>query len=265
MKIKLEILFFLVVNNILYSQSDTLKSQYEIIYRIKSFADTLTQKEAMEEDLSLLISGKKSLFRSTQKAISDSIAMSIGKKSVENAINGKVVVDMRNVPRTYFKSEVFSDNGKQTIYKELMRNKFSFPLEDPIQWKVGSETKMIESYLCKKATGKYKGRHYVAWFTESIPIPDGPYVFKGLPGLVLEVYDPNDNIHFTMISFKKVVKPMTLMKDVFATKYSMFYKARQNSIDNAAGVLSNQTGITLKPADIARINSNAKRVNNYLD
>ncbi|WP_449399577.1 GLPGLI family protein [Chryseobacterium wanjuense] len=98
-------------------------------------------------------------------------------KSVENAINGRVVVDMRNVPRAYFKSEVFSDNGKQTIYKELMRNKFSFPLEDPIQWKVGGETKMIESYLCKKATGKYKGRHYIAWFTESIPIPDESLCF----------------------------------------------------------------------------------------
>jgi GLPGLI family protein len=261
--------FYLLVSilfsSILYSQSDNLKSQYEVIYKIKSFNDTLSKYNAAEENLSLLINGNKSLFRSTQKAKSDSIAMAIGKKSFENPVNGKVILDMKNVPGVYFKSEVFSDNGKQTIFKELMRNKFSFPLEDPIQWKIGSETKMIESYACKKATGKYKGRHYIAWFTESIPIPDGPYVFKGLPGLVLEVYDPNDNIHFTMVSFKKVVKPMTLMKDAFATKYSTFYKARQNSIDNAAGVLSNQTGITLKPADIARINNNAKRNNNYLD
>jgi len=259
------ILFSILFSSILYSQSDSLKSQYEVIYKIKSFNDTLYKYNAAEENLSLLIKGHKSLFRSTQKAISDSIAMAIGKKSFENPVDGKVILDMKNVPGVYFKSEVFSDNGKQTIYKELMRNRFSFPLEDPIQWKIGNETKIIENYSCKKATGKYKGRHYVAWFTEAIPIPDGPYVFKGLPGLVLEVYDPSDNIHFTMVSFKKVVKPMTLMKDAFATKYSTFYKARQNSIDNAAGVLSNQTGITLKPADIARINSNAKRNNNYLD
>lgn len=264
MKVRVGILF-LILWNTAYSQKDTLQSQYEVIYKIKSFNDTLSKYNAAEENLSLLINGNKSLFRSTQKAKSDSIAMAIGKKSFENPVNGKVILDMKNVPGVYFKSEVFSDNGKQTIFKELMRNKFSFPLEDPIQWKIGSETKMIESYACKKATGKYKGRHYIAWFTESIPIPDGPYVFKGLPGLVLEVYDPNDNIHFTMVSFKKVVKPMTLMKDAFATKYSTFYKARQNSIDNAAGVLSNQTGITLKPADIARINNNAKRNNNYLD
>lgn len=260
------ILLTILFSSILYSQSDNdLKSEYEVLYKIKSFNDTLSKYNVTEENLSLLIKNQKSLFRSTQKGLSDSIAMAIGKKSFDNPIDGKVILDMKNVPGVYFKSEVFFDNGKQTIYKELMRNKFSFPLEDPIIWKIGTETKLIESYSCKKATGKYKGRHYIAWFTESIPIPDGPYVFKGLPGLNLEVYDPNDNIHFTMISFKRVVKPITLMKDAFETKYSTFYKARQNSIDNAAGVLSNQTGITLKPSDIARINSNARRVNNYLD
>lgn len=262
---QLYILVFTLFINILYSQSDNLKSDYEVIYKLKCYDDTLSKNFASEENLSLLIKDQKSLFRSTQKAISDSMAMEIGMKAANNPINGRVVVDMRNVPGVYFKSEVFSDNGKQTVYKELMRNKLSYPLEDPIVWKIDSETKMVESYLCKKATGKYKGRHYVAWFVESVPIPDGPYVFKGLPGLVLEVYDQTDTIHFLMVSFRKVIKPMTLMKDAFATNYSNFYKARKNMIENAAGMLSSQTGITLSSYDIKRINNNAKRSNNYLD
>jgi len=256
---------FILFINILYSQSDSLKSQYEVIYKFKCLDDTLSKNIASEENLSLLIKNHKSLFRSTQKAKSDSIATTIGMKAVNNAINGRVVVDMRNVPGVYFKSEVFLDNGKQTVYKELMRNKFSYPLDDPILWKIESEAKIIESYVCRKATGKYKGRHYIAWFTKSIAIPDGPYVFKGLPGLILEVYDLNDTIHFSMISFTKTIKPMILMKDAFATKYSNFYKARKDMIENAAGMLSSQTGITLNPNDIMRINNNAKRNNNYLD
>lgn len=262
---KFYLLVFVVTSSILYSQSDSPKSDYEVIYRIRSFADTLTKKDPMEEDLSLLINGQKSLFRSTQKGLSDSIAMSIGNKAVANAVNGKVVVDMRGVPPVNFKSEVYFEDGKQTIYKELMKNKLSYLLEDPIAWKVQSETKTVESYLCKKATGKYKGRHYTAWFTESIPIPDGPYVFKGLPGLVLEVYDTNENIYFKMVSFRKTNKPMVLMKNVFATKYSSYYKAKQNMIENPAGMLSSQTGITLKPDQIIRINSNSKLFNNHID
>lgn len=259
------ILIFILLSGIAYSQSDNLQSEYEVIYRIKSFADTLMKNDPMEEDLSLLIKGQKSLFRSTQKSKSDSIAMAIGKKAIQNAVNGNVVVDMRNVPPVNFKSEVFFDNGKQTIYKELMRNRLSYPLEDPIVWNIGSETKMIESYSCKKATGKYKGRHYIAWFTESIPIPDGPYVFKGLPGLVLEVYDPNDYVHFKIISFKKIEKSIILMKNVFATKYSSYYKAKQNMIENPAGMLQSQTGIALKHDAIERINSNSKKFNNHID
>ncbi|WP_133175180.1 GLPGLI family protein, partial [Chryseobacterium sp. HMWF001] len=258
---KFYLLFLVFSSSFIYSQSDTLRSQYEIIYKIRCFDDTLSKKNPSEENLSLLISGNKSLFRSTQKAVSDSIAMSIGNKAVANAVNGKVVVDMRGVPGVYFKSEVFSDNGKQIIYKELMKNRFSYPLEDPITWKIKNETKIIESYLCKKAIGKYKGRYYIAWFTETIPIPDGPYIFKQLPGLALEVYDQNDTIHFTMISFRKARKAMLLMKNAYPTQYSNFYKARQNMIENPAGMLSNQTGIKLNPSDVERINKNAKRNN----
>lgn len=262
---KFYISIFVLLSYTAYSQSAYHLSEYEVIYRIKSFADTLTQNDPMEEDLSLLIKGNTSLFRSVQKDKSDSIAMAIGMKAANNPVNGKVILDMKGVPGVNFKSEVFSDSGHQLIYKELMRNRFSLPLEDPVRWKIGAETKTIESYICKKATGKYKGRHYIAWFTEAIPIPDGPYVFKGLPGLILEVYDPGNNVHFTMLSFKKVEKPMIKMKDVFATQYSIFYKARQNMLDNPAGMLQSQTGIILRHNTIKRINSNAKKFNNYID
>ncbi|GAA5096976.1 hypothetical protein GCM10023210_31440 [Chryseobacterium ginsengisoli] len=230
-------------------------------------SDTSKTKDfnEMEEDLSLLIKGNKSLFKSTKKAIRDSVAYAIGKKSFENPVNGMVVLDMKAVPGVNFKSEVFLNDGKQTIYKELLKNRFSYPLEDAIEWKIESETKTIASYLCKKAIGKYKGREYVAWFTDSIPFPDGPYVFKGLPGLVLEVYDSKNYISFSMISFKKVEKPIIVMKDVANTKYSTFHKARQNFLDNPSGTLSSQIGLTIKPNDASRINGNVKRFNNYID
>lgn len=229
------------------------------------FPDTLSKNNVIEEDLSLLIKDNQSLFKSTKKAIRDSIAYSIGKKSFENPTNGQVILDMRTVPAVNFKSEVFLKDGKQIVFKELMKNRFSYPLEDPIEWKVESETKKIATYICKKAVGKYKGREYVAWFSESIPMSDGPYVFKGLPGLILEVYDINNFITFSMIRFTKVEKPIILLKDVASTTYTTFHKARKNFLDNPAGTFSSQTGFTVKPSDIARINGNAKRFNNYID
>ncbi|MFZ1558862.1 MAG: GLPGLI family protein, partial [Saprospiraceae bacterium] len=43
-----------------------------------------------------------------------------------------------------------------------------------------------------KATTKYGGRKYLAWFTPEIPVMDGPYVFAGLPGLIVRIKDDQD-------------------------------------------------------------------------
>jgi hypothetical protein len=68
-----------------------------------------------------------------------------------------------------------------------------------------------------------------------------------------------------MVSLKKIEKPMILLKDVFATDYKTYLKARKNFLDNPAGAISNQTGIVLKPQNIERINNNARHFNNYID
>ncbi len=262
---RIYIIFFISISNFLFSQSNSLNSEYEVIYNLKILSDTLQPEKAIQENISLLIKGNKSLFKSTKKAIRDSVAMSIGKKSFENPINGKVMLDMRDVPNVNFKSEVFLDDGKQTVYKELLRNKFAYPLEDQIVWKIEGETKTIATYLCKKATGTYKNRNYIAWFSEKVAIPDGPYVFKGLPGLIMEVYDTKNYVNFSLVSFKKVIKPIVLIKDAINTDYLTFNKARQNFLNNPSGAIMSQTGLSLNQANVSRINTNAKSFNNYFD
>lgn len=262
---RIYIIFFISISNFLFSQSDSFNSEYEVIYNLRILSDTLQPENATQENISLLIKGNKSLFKSTKKAIRDSVAMSIGKKSFGNPVDGKVILDMRNVPNVNFKSEVFLDDGKQTVYKELLKNKFAYPLDDKIVWKIEDETKTIATYLCKKATGTYKDRNYIAWFSEKVTIPDGPYVFKGLPGLIMEVYDTKNYVNFSMVSFKKVIKPIVLIKDPINTDYLTFYKARENYLNNPSGTFTSQTGISLKPANASRINTNSKRVNNYID
>ena len=39
------------------------------------------------------------------------------------------------------------------------------------------------------------------WYTESIPLPYGPYLFAGLPGLIMEIYDTGRNWIFTNNGF----------------------------------------------------------------
>ena len=64
--------------------------------------------------------------------------------------------------------------------------------------KLQQKKKMIDKYLCYKATYKYdfvardnkiKSRTITAWFSPSLPFSFGPKDYGGLPGLILELQD----------------------------------------------------------------------------
>ncbi|TFH93932.1 GLPGLI family protein [Porphyromonas levii] len=93
--------------------------------------------------------------------------------------------------------------------KSVLRYKENIP---KIQWTILPEKKVIHSYSCQKATSTFLGRNYEAWFTMGIPISVGPYKFLGLPGLILEIKDTDNDYHWlcTGISLPKKVQPIVL-------------------------------------------------------
>ena len=60
---------------------------------------------------------------------------------------------------------------------------------EPQPWEIQTDTTLILGLRCQKAVCQWRGRDYTAWFTEEIPINDGPYKFFGLPGLIVSVED----------------------------------------------------------------------------
>lgn len=71
-----------------------------------------------------------------------------------------------------------------------------------INWQLENETKRISSFLVRKASTKFRGRIYEAWYTTEIPIPIGPWKFHGLPGLILEIYDQELGVQFLLHSIE---------------------------------------------------------------
>ncbi|MFW6222143.1 MAG: GLPGLI family protein, partial [Bacteroidota bacterium] len=49
-----------------------------------------------------------------------------------------------------------------------------------IHWEFLSERKQVVGYDCQKATAFFRGRTWYAWFTNQIPVADGPWKFHGL-------------------------------------------------------------------------------------
>lgn len=55
------------------------------------------------------------------------------------------------------------------------------------------QTKEVNGYKCQLAKGRTpNGDTATIWFTEEIPVPAGPSTLSGLPGLILEYYNPRN-------------------------------------------------------------------------
>jgi GLPGLI family protein len=64
-----------------------------------------------------------------------------------------------------------------------------------IKWKLTDETRDIAGYHCRRANGIMLDSIYVvAFYTTQIPVPGGPESFNGLPGMILGVALPHENI-----------------------------------------------------------------------
>jgi GLPGLI family protein len=55
------------------------------------------------------------------------------------------------------------------------------------RWKFSNECDTILNYPCRKASSKFRGRQYEAWFTTELSFRAAPWKIHGLPGVVLKL------------------------------------------------------------------------------
>jgi len=123
-------------------------------------------------------------------------------KITESSANG---VHMRRT-RTFgfFHSNFYKDFEERKTVDQRFLMEGTFLIEGELRefdWTIGSETIDISGYTCRMAILNTKGGEVKAWFTEDIPIPDGPSVYQGLPGLILKVEMQDTEIYATKIRF----------------------------------------------------------------
>ncbi|TWR23835.1 GLPGLI family protein [Mucilaginibacter pallidiroseus] len=64
-----------------------------------------------------------------------------------------------------------------------------------INWKITDETREIAGYTCRRANALVMDSIYVvAFYTDEIAVSGGPEFFTGLPGMILGVAIPHENI-----------------------------------------------------------------------
>ncbi len=64
-----------------------------------------------------------------------------------------------------------------------------------INWKITEETREIAGYMCRRANAIVMDSIYVvAFYSDEIPLSGGPESFSGLPGMILGLALPHENV-----------------------------------------------------------------------
>lgn len=145
-----------------------------------------------------------------------------GKKSVfyaENSMKRDSVMERMRATKNFDRAQmqnlrsnmqfvVEKDLTNQSIvYKSRIgRDNYSYSETPFFEWKILPETVKIGDYQTQKAEAKFAGRTWYAWFTQQIPLQDGPYKFGGLPGLIVKVQDEKGDYSFDLMQTKKIAE-----------------------------------------------------------
>jgi len=103
-----------------------------------------------------------------------------------------------SVPMAEQYNTVFTDYSTHGIITEKLVLNESFTIKDTIRkivWKITNETRDIAGYPCRRANGIMLDSIYVvAFYTDKITVPGGPESFGGLPGMILQLALPHENV-----------------------------------------------------------------------
>ena len=235
----------------IYLIPDTAK--YKITYSVASVRDTTNFSDKKDAFVVTLVGNKCAQFIDKYELdyhlLSDSLT--IANVPRDEAKRKRMKVKMLS---TFSESIImnYPEKDVNTFQSYLSGSFRRFEDAKAIQnWKIERDTKEILGYKCRKATCRFRGRDYEAWYAEELPIPYGPYQFRGLPGLILELSDTNKEYVFNIVGLERPEKviPLRIFDGKAVEKISredFWFLHRYYNDNAAAGLLNNSGSIKLK-------------------
>lgn len=167
-------------------QSQTHRFIYELQYKMDS-----TEAGYEKVNMILDITPKEVKFYGKDLAIRDSLNKKFGTNFSYTDMTGQVV-----------KRKINSFDNENFI--NIKNGYYIFKTTDKINWTIADEIKKVENYTLQKATAKFGGRSWTAWFCKDIPFNEGPFKLRGLPGLIFELSDAKKNFLYTLVKSREL-------------------------------------------------------------
>ncbi len=202
---------FLILNLVLLVNVSTISSQtfsekaYLLCkYSFKSVSDTNKRERIRDEFVTLEIGKSGSYYYSInydnyEKASEDFRKNHAGEKMAPG--EGLKMIKKMGTPLIIYKNYT---NNLTVCFDKIGQNYYTFEeLSPTFNWTIEVDTMKILNQICQKATCRFKGRSYEAWFAQGINVSEGPWKFNGLPGLILKIRDLKNDYSFEAVAIEK--------------------------------------------------------------
>ncbi len=173
-----------------------------------TFIPDSNNKEDVKKEIMLLdIDKNGSNYYSHDKFVADSI----GKAELEKQLKaggGSISINRREKPgQVSYKVTKQYPDFKTYLFRSISMDKYKIREDQKPEWKIMPDKQKIGDYNTQKAVTKLGGREWTAWFATDLPFQDGPYIFYGLPGLIVKIEDATGS-HKMTLAGNKTVKTM---------------------------------------------------------
>lgn len=216
---------------------------YYVSYEAVHVNDTNHRDSPLVETLQLQVAQNASKYWRAP-VVPQPVTTTEAPRVVSVTVVGKPMAVVNAVGITESELFVLPGEGKINLFASLGSRQYVIEQKlTPINWQVGSETRMIGGYNCQNAHGTFAGRQYTAWFTTELPFQSGPWKLWGLPGLILEATDARNEVKFL---FKDIVKdsiaePLkTLRREPVKVSEQAYLRAKEAFEENPVAVMQSQ-------------------------
>lgn len=194
---KLLVNFFLIVGIVTFAQNK------RFIYEYKFISDSTKIDDVKTEMMFLDTTKDGSKYYSYTVFNSDSIMKVDLEKQLAATGSINVKSDMQKGSVRYSVTKTYPDY-KINLHRRLGMEAYNISDDRKINWKILSEKEKIGEWNVQKAETDFASRHWIAWFSTEIPVQDGPYKFRGLPGLIVKIEDKTGSHKMELKGIKNI-------------------------------------------------------------
>jgi GLPGLI family protein len=183
------------------------KALARVRYTFSHLRDTTQRDNFYTENMLLVVGKNASVYTSYDKINRDMEMRKQIEEQIKNQAGGPTSI---NINRTSSKPVTAIDyfyfvNENKFYTKDRIITSYLIEEEAPkINWKISKDTASFSGVKCQKATARFKGRNWIAWFAPDLAFQSGPWKLNGLPGLIIEAHDDKNEVKFQFAGIDKV-------------------------------------------------------------